>query len=142
MRYGANENYFTNKFCLHYKPQGSCFVRPRQFKMRNILLSCNQRSSDFNIPNSVAYIYCNIFPEHCIFCLLQVFAFFSHDHDNNQLDLLVFSVFLFLLNTTHPTSTHVGCGTFPSFTSLPRYHIRYHMPIAATLAGTQTPPPQ
>lgn len=38
---------------------------------------------------------------------------------------------------------HVGCGTFPSFTSLPHYHIRYHMPIAATLAGTQTtPPPQ
>lgn len=140
MRYGANENYFTNKFRLHYKPQGSCFVRPKQFKMRNIQLSCNQRSSDFNIPNSVAYIYCNIFPEHCIFSLLQVFAFFSHDHDNSQLGLLAFSVFLFLLNTTHPTSTHVGCGTFPSFPST-LSHTLSHAYSCHVSRNTTPPPP-
>lgn len=70
-------------------------------------------------------IYQTLWPTYIsIFFLNTVFSvfyrylhFFSHDHDNSQLGLLVFSVFLFLLNTTHPTSTHVGCGTFPSFPS-------------------------
>lgn len=81
-----------------------------------------------------------IFPEHCIFSLLQVFAFFSHDHDNSQLGLLAFSVFLFLLNTTHPTSTHVGCGTFPSFPST-LSHTLSHAYSCHVSRNTTPPPP-
>lgn len=143
LRYSANENYVTNKFRPHYKLQGSCFVRPMQFKMRNILLSCNQRSSDFNTPNSVAYMYCNNFPEHCIFSLLQLFAFFfSRSWQQSTWYFVFFCLFVFAQHNSSNKHTCVACGpwhisifSFPAIT-----YIIACMPIAATLAGTHPPP--
>lgn len=75
-------------------------------------------------PTCIAIIFLNT-----VFSLFYSYLhFFSHDHDNSQLDILFFFVCLFLLNTTHPTSIHawhVGRGTFLSFPS-PLSHTLSH----------------